>query len=176
MIAAACRHIRGVTAEVREQRKPEQFLKSQFNDDGAAFSPDGLWLAYHSNESGKDEVCVRAFPPPASGQDGKWQISNSGGTYPQWSRNGHELIYQTGVQPGQLMAVSYSAKGDSFVAEKPRVWIEKLGGFDCDLPPDGKHVAVLTPVKLPEALNAEHEVVFFENFFDELRRCVPASK
>ena len=100
MIAAACRHIRGVTAEVREQRKPEQFLKSQFNDDGAAFSPDGLWLAYHSNESGKDEVCVRAFPPPASGQDGKWQISNSGGTYP---RNGRELIYQTAVQPGQLM-------------------------------------------------------------------------
>jgi hypothetical protein len=37
-------------------------------------------------------------------------------------------------------------------------------------------VAVLTPVKLPEALNAEHEVVLFENFFDELRRCVPASK
>jgi hypothetical protein len=79
MIVAAYRHIRGATADVREQRKPEQFLKRQFNDDGAVFSPDGQWLAYHSNESGKDEVCVRAFPPPALRQDGKWQISNSGG-------------------------------------------------------------------------------------------------
>jgi hypothetical protein len=95
--------------------------------------------------------------------------------YPQGSRNGREMIYQTGVQRDQLMAVSYSAKGDSLVTEKPRVWIEKLGGFDCDLSPDGKHMALLTPVKLPEALNTEHEVVLFENFFDELRRCVPAT-
>ncbi len=119
---------------------------------------------------------MRAFPPPTSGQDVKWQISNSGEAYPQWSRNGRELIYQTGVQRDQLMAVSYSAKGDSFVEEKPHVWIEKLGGFDCDLSPDGKRLAVLAPVKLPEAPNAEHEVVLLENFFDELRRRVPASK
>ena len=60
--------------------KPEQFLKSGFADFAPAFSPDGRWLAYHSNESGKNEVYVRAFPPPSSGQGGKWQISNSGGT------------------------------------------------------------------------------------------------
>ena len=60
--------------------KPEQFLKSSFDDQAPAFSPDGRWLAYQSNESGKNEVYVRAFPPPSSGQGGKWQISNSGGT------------------------------------------------------------------------------------------------
>jgi WD40 repeat protein/predicted Ser/Thr protein kinase len=58
--------------------KPEQFLQSTFNDTFPEFSPDGRWLAYQSNESGKPEVYVRAFPPPSSGQGGKWQISNGG--------------------------------------------------------------------------------------------------
>ena len=152
---------------------PEQFLKSQFNDRGPAFSPDGHWLAYHSDESGKDEVYVRAFPLPASGQGGKWQISNGGGVYPMWSQNGRELIYEPAAGAEQLMAASYSVKGDSFVAEKPRVWIEKLPGSDLILTPDGKRVAVLAPVESTEAPKAEHEVVLLENFFDELRRRVP---
>jgi serine/threonine-protein kinase len=50
--------------------KPEQFLKSSFNDYDPSFSPDGRWLAYQSDESGKNEVYARAFPPPASGQGG----------------------------------------------------------------------------------------------------------
>jgi serine/threonine protein kinase/Tol biopolymer transport system component len=153
--------------------KPEQFLKSQFSDLEPAFSPDGRWLAYMSNESGKNEVYVRAFPPPASGQGGKWQISNSGGRDPMWSRNGRELIYLAG---DQLMAVNYSVNRDSFVAEKPRVWIEKLGGTDWSLAPDGKRVAVLTPVEPTEAPKPDHEVTFLFNFFDELRRRVPVGK
>jgi hypothetical protein len=51
----------------------------------------------------------------------------------------------------QMMAVSYTAKGDAFVAEKPRVWIAKLGGTDWDLAPDGKRVAVVTPEGRAEA-------------------------
>jgi Tol biopolymer transport system component/predicted Ser/Thr protein kinase len=158
--------------------RPEQFLKSQFRDVEPAFSPDGRWLAYMSNESGKVEVYVRAFPPPASGHAGQWQISNRGGIYPLWSRNGRELIYEA---DDLLMAVSYSVKGDSFVAEKPRVWIEKFGGAantppNYDLSPDGKHAAVLTPVESTEAPKADHEVVLLENFFDELRRRVPVGK
>jgi Tol biopolymer transport system component len=149
--------------------KPEQFLKTSFADQAPFFSPDGRWLAYESNESGKLEVYVRAFPP-LSGQGGKWQISNSGGNNPLWSRNGHDLVYQSG---DQIMAASYTVKGDTFVADKPRVWIAKLGGPYWDLPPDGKRVAVLTPVKSAEAPKQEHEVVFIENFFDELRRRVP---
>jgi serine/threonine-protein kinase len=151
--------------------KPERFLKSDFADLNAVFSPDGRWLAYQSNESGKYEVYVRAFPPPASGQGGKWQVSNNGGTSPRWSRAGRELVYQAGEQ---ILTASYSVKGDSFVAEKPRVWIAKLNATEWDLAPDGKRVLALTEVVNPgEGLKQEHEVVFLENFFDELRRRVP---
>lgn len=74
------------------------------------------------------------------------------------------------------MAVSYAIEGDTFVAEKPRLWLDKLGGTVYDLPPDGKRVAVLTPLASPEAPKQEHTVVFLENFFDELRRRVPVTK
>ena len=159
--------------------KPKPFLNNSFTEAAPSFSPDGRWLAYQSNESGKDEVYLRAFPPPSSGQGGKWQISNSGGTFPRWTRNGHELMYQSG---DRIMAASYTVKGDTFVAEKPSVWIAKLGaepsaGFQAwDLSPDGKRVAVLTPAESAEAPKQDHEVVFLENFFDELRRRVPVEK
>jgi Tol biopolymer transport system component len=153
--------------------QPEQFLKSGFFDLNPSFSPDGRWLAYASNESGKVEVYVRAFPPPPSGQGGKWQISNSGGTLPRWTRNGHDLVYRSG---DQIMAASYTVKGDAFVAEKPRVWISKLGGTMWDLAPDGKRVLVLTPGESAEAPKQEHEVVFLINFFDYLRQRVPVGK
>ena len=151
--------------------KPEQFLKTQFIDCCPAFSPDGKYLAYVSNESGTAEVYVRPFPPPASGQGGKWQISNSGGESPMWSRNGRELLYQSG---DQIMAVNYTAQGGTFLPEKPRVWLSKLGGATSfDLGPDGKRLAVLTPIGTPEERRAEHEVTLLFSFFDELRRRVP---
>ena len=153
--------------------KPEQFLKSVFTEFGASFSPDGRWLAYYSNESGKYEVYVRAFPLPSSGQGGKWQISNGGGTSSHWSRNGHDLLYRSG---DQIMAASYSVKGDTFLAEKPRVWLLKLGGTQWDLAPDGKRVLVLAPVESAEAPKQEHEVVFLINFLDYLRQRVPLGK
>jgi Tol biopolymer transport system component len=153
--------------------KPVQFLQSQFDDDFPEFSPDGRWLAYGSNESGKNEVYVRPFPPLASRQGGKWEISNGAGVAPHWSPNGHDLLYRAG---DQIMAVSYTVKGESFVAEKPRVWLAKLGGTEWDLAPDGKRVAVVTPAAAPETPKLDHEVTFLFNFFDELRRKVPAGK
>jgi serine/threonine protein kinase len=151
--------------------QPELFLKGNV---AARFSPDGRWLAYISTEPGRNEIFVRAFPPPSSGQGWQWQISNNGANGPPWwARNGHELYYAHG---DQLMAVSYTAKGDSFVAEKPRVWIPNLGGMEVDVAPDGKRVAVATPVKSTEASQQEHEIVMIENFFDEVRRRVPQVK
>ena len=80
-------------------------------------------MAYTSNESGTFQVYVRAFPD----KGGKWQISNSGGTYPMWSRNGRELFFET--LDNHIMVAAYTVKGDSFVADKPRVWSEKqIGG------------------------------------------------
>jgi serine/threonine protein kinase len=144
-------------------RKPEPFLKSQFSDGLAMFSPDGRWLAYQSNKSGQYEVYVQ-------GQGRTETVSNGGGQNPVWSRNGHELLYQAG---DQMMAVSYAVNGDKLVLDKPRVWAAKLGGTQWDLAPDGKPVAVVTPLDAPEAPKQDHEVVFLQNFFDYLRQHVP---
>ena len=155
--------------------KPEQVLESPFSEVSAAFSPDRKWLAYCSPATGTYEVFVQAFPDTG----GRWQISNNGGTFPVWSPNGHDLLYQSG---DQIMAVAYTAKGDRFVAEKSRVWLAKLGGFRVgfgtawDLAPDGKRVAVVTPAETPGAPKQDHEVVMLLNFFDELRRRVPLAK
>jgi serine/threonine-protein kinase len=153
--------------------QPEPFHKSGFNDIAQGFSPDGRWLAYASNESGKPEVYVRAFPPPSSGQDGKWQISNGGGSSSIWSRNGHELVYRSG---DDFMSASYTVKGDTFVPERPQVWIAKLAKSDWNLAPDGKRVLVVTPVESAEPPKQEHEVMFLENFADYLRQKVPVGK
>lgn len=74
------------------------------------------------------------------------------------------------------MTVSYSVKGDTFVAEKPRVWIAALGGTMWDLAPDGKRVAALIPETAAQAVHQEHAIVMLLNFADELRRRVPAGK
>ena len=96
--------------------KPTVFLDTPFRDSGTAFSPDGRWLAYHSNESGPQEVYVRPFPGPGA----KWQISTGGGTYPLWSRNRKELFYRAADET--LMVAAFAAERDSFRAEKPRQW------------------------------------------------------
>jgi serine/threonine protein kinase/Tol biopolymer transport system component len=155
--------------------KPELFVGTEGFALDPEFSPDGRWLAYESGERGSArEVFVRAFPAPASGQGGRWQISNGGAQFPVWSRNGHELLYWSG---DRIMAVSYTVKGEVFVPEKPRVWVSKLGGSPAfDLAPDGKRIAVVTPVESAEAPKQEHDVVFIENFFDELRRRAPTGK
>jgi hypothetical protein len=150
--------------------KPEQFLKDQFSDSGPDFSPDGHWLAYTSNESGRNEIYVRPFPLPASGPGVKWQISNGGGIGPWWLRNGRELGY---VADDQVMMVNYSLNGGSFVPEKPRVVINKLGSRDFFPSPDGKRMAVVTPLKTSQTPPNDHELTFLFNFFDELRRRVP---
>jgi Tol biopolymer transport system component/predicted Ser/Thr protein kinase len=157
--------------------KPELFLKdSSFDLRHPMFSPDGRWLAYSSNESGTYQVYVRAFPD----RGGKWQISNSGGAYPAWSHNGRDLFFRS--IDNRIMVAAYTAKGDSFAADKPRVWSEKrladfgmVGTASYDLAPDGKRVAALMPVEAPGAQQAQNHVIFLENFFDELRRKVPLS-
>jgi serine/threonine-protein kinase len=83
---------------------PHQFLSTQADEYGGLFSPDGRWLAYQSNESGKFEVYVVAYPK----REGKWQISNGGGVLFTWSRTGKELFYFVGPS---LMAVDVATAG-----------------------------------------------------------------
>ena len=80
------------------------------------------------------------------------------------------------------MVAAYTGKGDSFAADKPRVWSEKkiadngLTGINYDVAPDGKRIAALMPAEAPENQKAQNHVIFVENFFDELRRKAPAAK
>jgi Tol biopolymer transport system component/tRNA A-37 threonylcarbamoyl transferase component Bud32 len=155
--------------------KPEVFLQTLADERYPSFSPDGRWMVYVSDESGILQVYVRAFPD----KGGKWQISNSGGTYPMWSRTGHELFFET--SDNHIMAATYTEKGDSFIADKPRLWSEKqiggtIGNKNVDLAPDGKRIVALMPVETAEAQKAQNQVTFLENFSDELRRKVPIGK
>jgi Tol biopolymer transport system component len=157
--------------------EPKPFVNSAFNEVEPAFSPDGRWLAYMSNESGSYEVYVRPFPGPG----GKWQISTGGGVLPKWSRNGKELFYRTmGTMDSKIMVIAYTTSGDSFHADKPQLWspgqFTELGLFtyNFDLHLDGKRFAVLKAGT--EQTAAVNKVSFIFNFFDELRRKVPPGK
>jgi hypothetical protein len=73
--------------------------------------------------------------------------------------------------------VSYSVNGTSFVAEKPRLWSSKSGNIaDFDISPDGKRLAAVMSPQNAKTPASEHEIVFLDNFFDELRRRVPIGK
>ena len=144
------------------------FLNSTFSELRPAFSPDGRWLAYRSNELGVSEIYVRPFPGPG----GKWQISTGGGDFPQWSSNGRELFYLT--NDNKLMVATYSASGDSFRADSPRLWsniqLANIGPYkNFSLHPDGKRIAAITDPQT-KAQGQPAKITFVVNFTDELRR------
>jgi predicted Ser/Thr protein kinase len=156
--------------------KPEPFLRTRFNERFPAFSPDGRWIAYESNETGSGEIYVRAFPGGTLGAGGKWQISNGGGQYAIWSRASRELFYET--PDNRIMVTTYAVEGDSFVAGKPRLWsgTQFLGtppALNLDLAPDGKRFAVFPRPEATKEANGSVHVTFLLNFFDELRRRLP---
>jgi Tol biopolymer transport system component len=71
---------------------PVRILVSPFDNGAPSLSPDGRWLAYVANESGRREVYVRPYPGPG----GRWQVSLDGGTEPLWSPSGKEIFYRSG--------------------------------------------------------------------------------
>jgi len=163
--------------------KPEAFLRTPANEIYGAFSPDGRWVAYQSDESGTYEVYVRPFGNSQAGSSqgssgGKWQISSGGGTKPVWSRDGRELFYAN--TDLKLMVSDYVVKGDSFTYSKPRLWADKQllpgGGRPFfDIAPDGKRFAVFARPESEEKQGNVH-VTFLLNFFDEVARKVPTAK
>jgi serine/threonine-protein kinase len=154
--------------------KPSVFLETPAAENQPQFSPDGKWLAYTSNESGRNEVYVRPFPGPG----GKWQISTDGGAEPLWSRTRPEVFY---VVNQRIMVATYTANNDSFRAGRPQAASE--GTFtlrrpgttlrNLDLHPDGQRFAAAPSVG--ESTVKYDKVVFIFNFFDELKRLVPAN-
>jgi serine/threonine-protein kinase len=150
-----------------ESGETELYLSTDFSEGAAEFSPDGRWVAYNSNESGRYEVYVRPFP--AGG--GKWQVSTDGGGYPVWSADGKRLHY---TKNGSLMAVDVSADGDTFRAETP---VEVLAGNllptsgfarRFDIADDGRVVAVFE--RDQQDAGDLRSTMFVLNWFEELKQ------
>ncbi len=148
-------------------QRMEPWLHTAFNESAAAFSPNGKWLAYVSDETGEDEVYVSAFPGPG----GKTTISSGGGREPQWSPDGSELYYR---EKEWLMAVSVATVQD-FDAGAPRRLFEApfdeagapYANYDVARESDG-----FIMVRSDEERSASRLVVVL-NWFKELRRLAP---
>jgi serine/threonine-protein kinase len=155
-------------------RKTERFLETPSFEDAPQFSPDGRWLAYTSDESGRMEIFVKPYPGPG----GKWQISTDGGTEPLWNHNGRELFYRNG---DRMMAVDISTQ-PGFAAGKPRQLFERhylanpIGNArpNYDISADGQRFLMVKPVDQEEAARTQINVVL--NWTEELKRLVPPEK
>jgi len=96
-------------------RRPRPYLATSSDECCGVFSPDGRWIAYNSNESGRDEIYVRPFP----GNEPKRQVSFDGGMHPKWTRGGREIVYRAPGPPPAVMAVPVELDAD-FRAGAPR--------------------------------------------------------
>ena len=153
------------------ERSPRPFLQTQFAERGAVFSPDGHWLAYISNESGRREVYVQAYP----GSGGKWQISTEGGNGPVWAKNGRELFYRNG---NKMMAVEITTQ-PTLRAGTPAVLFEGQyvqsgpGRADYDITHDAQRFLMN---KANEQGEGPRQINVVLNWFEELKRLVPTDQ
>ena len=137
----------------------------------AEVSPDGRWVAYVSNESGRYEVYVTAFP----GGGEKWQVSSGGsvtlGGWPRWRHDGKELFYLT--PDDTIMAVSVTSQNDRFEVSAPHALfrvprlIRRRWAYDVSL--DGQRFLMIKP----GAEATPPSIVVVQNWTEELKRLVP---
>jgi len=117
------------------ERKAAPFATEAPSQGGSRFSPDGRWIAFESDESGKPEVYVRPFPGPG----GKWQVSTAGGRGPRWRRDGKELFYRSA--DNKMMAVPVRLD-PTFQAGSPAALFSVRPGSDYDVSADGQRFLV----------------------------------
>jgi serine/threonine-protein kinase len=99
---------------LRGDQRPQPLVRTKFSEGSPKFSPDGKWIAYASNESGRSEVYVMAYPGPGA----KIQVSNDGGTDPVWRHDQQELFYRSG---DLMMAVDVNTADVASGRSKPKV-------------------------------------------------------
>jgi len=156
-------------------RRTEPLIQTSFQELNGEIAPDGRWIAYESNESGRTDIYVRPFPDVTTG---RWQISTEGGSRPLWARSGDELFYVTPT--GVLMSVRVE-KGSSWVAGSPtRVLDESYyfggggsTGRTYDISPDGRRFLMVKRGGTTEQAGAS--VIVVQNWFEELKRLVPTN-
>jgi serine/threonine protein kinase/Tol biopolymer transport system component len=144
-------------------RQPYPWLKTKFNEMMPAFSRDGKWIAYISDESGQFEIYVQSFPGPG----GKRQISTAGGEEVRWSPDGRTLFYRDGLK---WMSVAVQTQPE-FRAEAPKVMFEgpflNVPGVSYDVAPDGQHF-IMIEENQKQAPTTQLNVVL--NWLEELKR------
>ncbi len=152
------------------EQEPWAFLDTEFDETGAMFSPNGRWLAYMSNETGRYEVYVQPFS--VTGPRGTKQISVGGGTEPVWAPDSRELFYRNG---DKMMAVAIETDPELSIGT-PRLLFEKrfLAGppwarRNYDISPDGQRFLMIQR----EQDLVPTEIIVVLNWFEELKRLVP---
>jgi serine/threonine-protein kinase len=139
-------------------------------------SPDGRWLAYSSNETGRDQVFVRPFPEVESG---KFQVSTNGGFGPLWSRVAPELFYVDGA--GDMVVARFEDRGGFRVTSTetlftiPTEFIQGAGNNGIDLAPDGQRFLMARAMSAGTDAVEENQprLILVQNFSEELRQRVP---
>jgi serine/threonine-protein kinase len=150
-------------------------VQTPFNERNGIISPDGRWLAYDADDSGRFEIYVRPLPDVTRGH---WQVSTTGGTQPLWGPRGQELFYFG--PDGALMRVA-TADGLEWTAGAPTKVLEGryavntsgLSNRNFDIAPDGQRFLMLKAFG-SDATSTAPQIVVVQHFDEELRRLVPS--
>jgi len=151
---------------LKGQSAPRDLIATSFNEECPRFSPNGRWLAYASDESGRYEVYLQS----SQGPEGKRQVSTQGGLFPAWSNAGDRLFFMNGIK---MMATDVDPGTGKpgpvvFLFERQDV----LPWFGYDIGPGDDHFVMV----VKNALASPTELRVFLNWFDELKRLVPTGK
>jgi eukaryotic-like serine/threonine-protein kinase len=132
------------TVPANRQENPRPYLQTPFNKDGAKLSPDGRWVAYHSAESGRNEVYVQSYPDPHT----RLQVSSEGGEVPRWRGDGREL-YFAGIGGGSVLAAPVNASGASLKIGAAKQLFHVEGGAGYDVARDGQRFLMIVETERP---------------------------
>ena len=149
-----------------EEGKEQILMETPATERSPILSPDGRWLSYTSDESGRSETYVRPF----FRRGGKWQVSTQGGSYPRWSPDGRKIFYRT---QGSLMEVDIDMRGESFQASRPRLVLDGFPPLTTDIDYDVLDNDTFLVVEFAGDETAPQAVTVVVNWLDELRRRVP---
>jgi serine/threonine protein kinase len=157
-----------------DTRRITPLVQARISTGGGVLSPEGRWLAYHSNISGRLEIYVRPYP---NTEAGRWQVSTAGGQKPMWSRDEKELFFT--AANGTLMGVKVEATRTPWAASppvkvlEPGYWSSSTQfGPQIDVSPDGRRFLVVTAPRVDPAVAAPH-LVLVQHWDEELKARVP---